>query len=54
VIGSTFSDWVKTNGSEAPNQGAISWTQVRKGAIGLVLPTGSELKLTRLRMRLLR
>ncbi len=49
-IGSTMAVTLEEN----PTPYESSWTKRRKGAIGLVIPEGSEIRFTRMRIRVLR
>jgi hypothetical protein len=54
MVGSTFAYEIRSEDSNGPESSPISWTQVRKGAIGLSIPKNSEVKITRLRIKALR
>jgi len=52
LVGSTLVD--ELVGESDPNTTNVQWTRVRKGAFALSLPKGAEVKITRLRVRVLR
>jgi hypothetical protein len=54
AIGNTLIDEIKDEDSEGPNRKTISWTQIRKGGFGIAVPKNTEIKITKLRARVLR
>lgn len=53
VLGSTLTIAIGNDGLD-PEVKPVSWTRIRKGALGIAVPTDSEVEITRLRIRLLR
>jgi hypothetical protein len=53
AIGSKFHFHIKTEGVD-PSDSDIKWVNSRKGALGLVIPDGTKVKFTKLRVRELR
>jgi hypothetical protein len=45
---------MKANDDERPSGESISWSEVRKGEIAVALSAGSEIKITKMQLRVLR
>jgi len=54
AIGSTLIDEIKGEDSLGANRKSISWTQIRKGGFGIAVPKNTEIRLTKLRAKVLR
>ncbi len=53
-IGSNMKLEFSDNANQEPRESLVDWRRSRKGAFGVVVPQGSEIKLTKMRLRLMR
>ena len=54
LIGSTMKLEFSDNANQEPRESQLDWRRSRKGAFGVVVPQGSEIKITKMRLRLMR
>jgi hypothetical protein len=54
MIGSTRTIWMKANDEERPQGESIKWGNVRKGEVAVALSADSEIKITKMQIRVLR
>ena len=53
-IGSNMKLEFSDNANQEPRESLLDWRRSRKGAFGVVVPQGSEIKITKMRLRLMR
>jgi hypothetical protein len=54
LVGSNMKLEFSDNANQEPRESLLDWRRSRKGAFGVVVPQGSEIKITKMRLRLMR